>query len=125
MVIRFFVALAIISVPAGAAAVTQLPSWTSLPSATLAGSVQGDKHNHKGAGPTPTASATPSPTPSPSSSPSPSSTPSPSPSSTPTAPPTPSPSPTGCTGVVLSPSSDLQEAIDSAPSATTFCLQPG
>src|SRR5438132_6489789 len=121
MVIRFFVALAIISVPAGAAAVTQLPSWTSLPSATLAGSVQGDKHNHKGAGPTPATTATPSPTPSPS----PSSTPSPSPSSTPTATPTPSPSPTGCTGVVLSPSSDLQGAIDRAPSATTFCLQPG
>ena len=94
-----------------------LPSWTSSGSATRATSLLGDEHYKERPRPgiiqTPASRSSPAPTPTPSSAP------------TRTSGRTPPPAPTVCSGVALSPSSDLQAAINGAPSGTTFCLASG
>jgi parallel beta-helix repeat protein len=123
MFTRVVIALAFVSVLAGAA-ITMTP-WSTTGPASLASSNEKHQKERLTSTPTPTPTPTPTsaPTPTPTSAPVPTVTPTPTPTSTPT--PTTLPAPTACSGVALSPSSDLQGAINSAPSGTTFCFAAG
>jgi hypothetical protein len=81
-------------------------------------------------GPSPTPTPDPAPTPNPSPTPAPEPSPAPTPQPTPTPGPSPSPSPpppppSGCSGVAVTPSEDLQARLNSGPVGQTFCLGPG